>query len=381
MTLEKALKKLLVDHPFYGLFMLGLNKQIVGNDHRVKTAAVALEGLNYTLYINEEFWNKWNDEQQQSLLRHELMHIMFFHLTDSWECDDHKLMNISHDCEINQLLSNLPEGGVTLETVSKLCGKPLEPRKGSWYYYKALMAAKQNQQKAAEIGNLGTLDDHSLWPSDLTEAEQELVKGQLKAKIKETAEQVQKQCGSVPGEFAGILEKIKNKPAIFNWKKFMRKMIGNTITSEITLTRMRPNKRFPDARGFKMKRKPNIMVAVDTSGSVSDKELQEFFSEIHHIWKTGVDVTVVECDTTIGEVFKYNGKQEIKISGRGGTMLEPAIEYYKQHKEFSSCIMFTDGYCNTTMPSCHNLIWVITSDGNKSGEYYPGKTIFIPKEQ
>ena len=305
---------------------------------------------------------------------------MFFHLTDTFECDDHELMNVANDAEINQLLGDLPDGGVTLETVSKLCGKPLEPRKGSWYYYKELMAAKQNQQKAAEIGNLGTLDDHSLWPSDLTEAEQELLKGQLKAKIKEAAEQVEKMCGSVPGEFAGLLEKIKNKPAIFNWKKFMRKMIGNTITSEITLTRMRPNKRFPDARGFKMKRKPNIMVAVDTSGSVSDKELQEFFSEIHHIWKTGVDVTVVECDTTIGEVFKYNGKQEIKISGRGGTELHPAIEYYKQHKEFSSCIMFTDGYCNTTMPSCHNLIWVITSNGNKSGEYYPGKTIFIPKE-
>lgn len=377
MTLEKALKELLIKDPFYGIFMLNLDKQVVSGDHRVKTAAIGLTGLTYTLYINEDFWKKWNDIQQINLLKHELCHLMFFHLTDTFECDDHELMNVANDAEINQLLGDLPDGGVTLESISKICKKQLEPRKGSWYYYKELMAVKNDPQ----MQNLSTLDDHSLWPSDLTEAEQELIKGQLKAKIKETAEQVEKMCGSVPGEFAGILEKIKNKPAIFNWKKFMRKMIGNTITSEITLTRMRPNKRFPDARGFKMKRKPNIMVAVDTSGSVSNKELQEFFSEIHHIWKTGVDVTVVECDTNIGEVFKYNGKQEIKISGRGGTELSPAIEYYKQHKEFSSCVMFTDGYCNTTMPSCHNLIWVITSNGNKSGEYYPGKTIFIPKEQ
>lgn len=377
MTLEKALKELLIKDSFYGIFMLNLDKQIVSGDHPVKTAAIGLSGLTYTLYINDNFWKKWNDTQQINLLKHELCHLLFFHLTDTFECDDHELMNIANDAEINQLLGDLPDGGVTLESISKICKKQLEPRKGSWYYYKELMAVKNDPQ----MQNLSTLDDHSLWPSDLTEAEQELIKGQLKAKIKETAEQVEKMCGSVPGEFAGILEKIKNKPAIFNWKKFMRKMIGNTITSEITLTRMRPNKRFPDARGFKMKRKPNIMVAVDTSGSVSNKELQEFFSEIHHIWKTGVDVTVVECDTNIGEVFKYNGKQEIKISGRGGTELSPAIEYYKQHKEFSSCVMFTDGYCNTTMPSCHNLIWVITSNGNKSGEYYPGKTIFIPKEQ
>ena len=326
MTLEKALKELLIKHPFYGIFMLGLNKQMVGNDHPVKTAAVGLNGLTYTLYINEEFWGKLSDLEQIAILSHEVCHILFFHLTDSFKCDNHQLMNVAEDCEINQILTNLPEGGVTLQSLSEICGKPLEPRKGSWYYYKELMAVKNEKQQ--QIASLGTLDDHSLWPSDLTEAEQELVKGQLKAKIKETAEQVQKQCGSIPGEFAGILEKIKNKPAIFNWKKFMRKMIGNTITSEITLTRMRPNKRFPDARGFKMKRKPSILVGVDTSGSVSDKELQEFFSEIHHIWKSGVDVTVAECSTTIGEVFKYNGKQEIKISGRGGSIVPQYTAMY-----------------------------------------------------
>ena len=232
------------------------------------------------------------------------------------------------------------------------------------------------------LENLKTLDEHSLWPSDLSEAEQELLKGQIKARIKETADQVTKMAGSVPGEFAGIIEAIKDKPAVFNWKRYMRKMIGNTISSEIMLTRMRPNKRFPDARGFKMKRKPEILVAVDTSGSVSDKELGEFFGEIHHIWKTGINVTVLEIDTEIQNIFKYNGKwEDIKIHGRGGTILDPAVTYYQQHKEFSSCVIFTDGYCNTTMPACHNLIWIITSDGNKSGEYYSGKTIFIPKER
>ena len=90
---------------------------------------------------------------------------------------------------------------------------------------------------------------------------------------------------------------IKNKPPVFNWKRYFRRLIGNSITSEIQLTRMRPSKRFPDARGIRMKRKPNIMVAVDTSGSISQDDLKDFFSEIHHIWKTGVNVTVVEIDT------------------------------------------------------------------------------------
>ena len=377
MTLEKALKELLIRDPFYGIFMLGLNKRIVSGDHEVQTAAVGLSGLNYTLYVNKDWWDKLQDAECQAVIKHECGHLMFFHLTDTFKCDYPQIMNIAMDCEINQNLSDLPEGCVTLAKLSEVCKKQLEPRKGSWYYYKELLQVKDNPALEA----LKTLDSHGLWPSDLSEAEQELLKGQLKAKIKETAEQTAKIAGSIPGEFAGILEKIKDKPAIFNWKKYMRKMIGNTISDEITLTRMRPNKRFPEARGFKMKRKPNILVGVDTSGSVSDRELGEFFSEIKHIWKTGVDVTVVECDTEIREVFKYNGKHDnIKISGRGGTELIGCIDYYKQHKEFSSCVIFTDGYCNTTMPACHNLIWVITSDGRKSGEYYPGKTIFIPKE-
>ena len=58
MTLEKALKELLIRDPFYGIFMLGLNKRIVNGDHEVQTAAVGLSGLNYTLYVHEDFWKK-----------------------------------------------------------------------------------------------------------------------------------------------------------------------------------------------------------------------------------------------------------------------------------------------------------------------------------
>ena len=72
MTLEKALKELLIKDPFYGIFMLNLDKQVVNGDHRVKTAAIGLTGLTYTLYINEDFWKKWNDIQQINLLKHEV---------------------------------------------------------------------------------------------------------------------------------------------------------------------------------------------------------------------------------------------------------------------------------------------------------------------
>lgn len=382
MQLIKACKELLIRQPFYGLFLLNLRKEIVDNNHPVKTAAVGPNGINFTLYVNNDFWKELTDAEQISILIHELCHICFFHLTENFKCDNPHNMNIAADCTINQFIQNLPSGCVTLQSLSKKIGKKLEPKRGAWYYYKEIQDFAKNHpekcQPNGDIDGFDDIDDHSMWPSDLSEAEKKLYENQVKSKIKETADVVSKQAGSIPGELEEIIKRIKDKPPVFNWKKYFRRLVGNAITNDIQLTRMRPSKRFPDARGLKFKRKPVILVGVDTSGSVSKKDLTDFFSEIHHIHNAGVNVTVVECDTKIQNIFKYEGKQDIKINGRGGTELSPVIDYYKAHNEFAVCILFTDGYCNTELDKCQNLIWVITSNGNKSQRYSPGKVVFIP---
>jgi predicted metal-dependent peptidase len=376
MTIQKALKELLIVSPFYGIFLLSLRKEIVNGNHSVKTAAVGPNGLNFTLYINEDFWKKLSDKEQLAVLTHECCHLCFFHLTEHFKASNHALMNIAMDASINQYIQNLPADCVTVESLSQQCGKNLELKRGAWYYYNELLDYAEKNPKF--MNQFNNIDSHDMWPGDeMSEAERTLYGNQIKSRLKETAEQVVKQAGKIPGELSSILEAIKNKPPVFNWKRYFRRLIGNSITSEIQLTRMRPSKRFPDARGIRMKRKPNIMVAVDTSGSISQDDLKDFFSEIHHIWKTGVNVTVVEFDTKIQNIFEYKGQQNIEVHGRGGTDATSAIEYYKQHHDFSSCIIFTDGYLSTfKLPICQSLIWVITKDGNKTK--YPGQVIYIP---
>ena len=61
-----------------------------------------------------------------------------------------------------------------------------------------------------------------------------------------------------------------------------------------------------------------MLLAIDTSGSVSDAELKEFMNEIHHIYKAGVDITIVQCDTRITSIKPYTGKHELEVQGRGG---------------------------------------------------------------
>ena len=49
MKIEKAYKKLLIENPFYGLFLLGISKVI---DKSTETACVRRRGINCELVIN-----------------------------------------------------------------------------------------------------------------------------------------------------------------------------------------------------------------------------------------------------------------------------------------------------------------------------------------
>lgn len=382
MQLIKACKELLTQQPFYGLFMLNLRKEIVDNNHSVKTAAVGPNGVNFTLYVNKTFWEGLTDNEQIAVLTHEVMHICFFHLTDEFKADNPYNMNIAEDVSINQLITGLPGGCVTLQSLSKILGKKLEPNRGSWYYYREIEDfAKKHPDKCMPgvgVGDFKQIDDHTMWPSDISEAERKLYENQVKSKLKETEAFINKQAGHIPGELKEILEKIKNNPPVFNWRNYLRRVVGDSISSDLQLTRMRPSKRLPDARGTRLKRKPNICVVIDTSGSINMNNFSDFMSEINHIYKTGVEITIVECDTKITKICKFDKKSKFEFVGRGGTDITDAISYYKEHKEFSSCVIFTDGYLSKfTFSTYKNLIWIITSDGNKS-QKFPGITVLIP---
>lgn len=372
-TVFKICKQLIIKDPFYGLFLMRLNKFF--ND-KIPTAAVTIDGINPVLMINKEWWYTLDDTMKLGVLKHEIGHILYGHLTQNWDYlrkANPQLANISFDCEVNSTIPELQKDPYCYPAKWNL-----ENNKGSLFYYDYFYKEYPPQDGGYTLGDL--IDDHSKWNSDkMSDAQKQLIQQQIDSIAKNTAEQVQKSCGKIPGQFADYIDSLfKKKPAKFNWKQHFRRLVGGTITSEIYLTKMRPNKRFPEARGFKHVRKPEILVAVDTSGSISSRDLEDFFTEIHHMFKSGYKITVAEIDTQITNVFQYDGKQDIKAVGRGGTELSPAIEYYKQHKEFTTCVLFTDGYCNTNLPDCRNLLWVITSDGDKNAHYSPGKTIFIP---
>jgi predicted metal-dependent peptidase len=66
---SKTTKNLIFTEPFYGLFLVGLNK--IYTD-KLPTAGVSKHGIGVQLAINPEFFTDLNDNHRIGLLKHEL---------------------------------------------------------------------------------------------------------------------------------------------------------------------------------------------------------------------------------------------------------------------------------------------------------------------
>ena len=101
-SLARTSKELMLREPFYGFLLIMLNK--IWDNKAVPTAGVSKNGINYQLAINEDFWKSLSDKHRQGILKHELLHIGFFHLTNYHNYSDRKLANVAMDMEINQYI-------------------------------------------------------------------------------------------------------------------------------------------------------------------------------------------------------------------------------------------------------------------------------------
>ncbi len=395
-SLAKAAKDLMLEEPFYGLFLIMLNRKI---SEQVPTAGVNISGISYNLLVNPKFWDTLTPEQKKGILKHELLHIGFFHLTNYDHLTNHEIRNIAMDLEINQYIKRdwLPEGGMFLDTFPEL---NLKPKMGTLHYYDELMKAAQSGScpnlnyilDAMAQGNCtvkvttsrGDLDancpDHN-WEAGeedkpLSEAERKLLNKHTETILKELKDQVEKSRGTVPGEFASILDKLDEvEPSKFDWRGYLRRYTGGSTKVYTKKTRRKYNKRYEENPGLKIKQRKHVLVAIDTSGSVNKEELLEFMREIHHIHKTGADVTVIHADAAIQHIAPYNPKEEYKIYGRGGTDFNPVVDYYAENSTKYSCLVYlTDGECSSPDKSPNKILWVLSSCSTKV-DHLPGATI------
>ena len=72
---SRSSKKLLFKEPFYGLFLVGLNKEY---SERVPTAGVSKNDIGVKLAINPKFFMDLNEDHRMGLIKHEAFAYIFW---------------------------------------------------------------------------------------------------------------------------------------------------------------------------------------------------------------------------------------------------------------------------------------------------------------
>jgi predicted metal-dependent peptidase len=410
-TVSKASKTLMLKEPFYGYLLIGLNKEL---SKRVETACVAKDGINVKLVVNDEYYGKQDDKTKVAILKHELLHIAFQHLSIFDQFDDKQLLNIAADLEINQYIEadwkGETWGGLEIEN-GEFKGVKLPPKAGTRVYYDLLKQeldkAEQNQQgqdggkqdgDAESQGNGGSgsefadwfngmkeQDMHGLWKEfdDLSEAEKKLIQKQIDHQLKDAAESM-KNRGTIPGEMESYIKKLFEKQeSVIDWKQYLRRFGSRSTKIQTKKTRKKPNTRFGSGPALKIHPKKSTLVAIDTSGSVSDYDLAEFFSEINNIHQAGIEVTIMECDSYVHRTYEYQGGKGdvIRVSGRGGTSFDPVMEEILKSKGlYQNLIYLTDGYAPVPVRiPLIPILWVHNSNTQINNDL-PGAKIQINKQ-
>jgi predicted metal-dependent peptidase len=375
----RTTKSLIFAEPFYGLFLIGINKKY---SMQLPTAGVSKNNIGVQLSINPEFYIDLSEDHRYGLIKHELLHIAFGHLITRDLYADKKLFNIAADLEINQYIleSKLPDSGLLLSSFPEL---NLPKKAGTSEYYKLLEQAQQDGTSPSLDSLMNKMDGtspycHGTWDDfdDLPEADKKLMQKQIEHQLKESAEQTIKKCGNIPGELKDLIDRLLHiEPAKFDWKAYLRRFIGNSSIVYTKKLRRKYNKRYAANPGLKIKFKNHICVGVDTSGSVNNDELREFFSELTHMHKTGHKITVVQCDTQINNIKEFNPKKDWEIHGRGGTSFQPVIDHYNEKKgQYTALIYLTDGEAYSPENCPNNTLWVHSSNC-RINEDLPGKKI------
>jgi predicted metal-dependent peptidase len=166
-----------------------------------------------------------------------------------------------------------------------------------------------------------------------------------------------------------------NKVKAPNWRDQLDWLVKTSRYTHLVYKKNKRSRRYGVSPGIKIKRRHRLLVALDTSGSVSIAELQQFFQEIHRLYRQGVEIEVVECDADIHRRYAYKGAPPQLVAGRGDTNYQPAIELFNEEADFGGLIYFTDGEGPPPIVQAKRpVLWVISRRGErKQYEGFPGK--------
>jgi predicted metal-dependent peptidase len=326
---------------------------------RVSTAAT--DGKR--IIFNIGFWMALTPAEQLFLLLHETWHVCFMHML-RLKGRIHRVWNMAADYVINLMLV---KAGYQMPSMGLLD-----------YKYDGMNAEQVYELLIQEPEDKPEYE-MDLEESDATaqDAQQEvqdiLVRASMQSKMNDAP-------GTIPGDIELFIKNMLHPklPA----KQILAKYLQNINKSDYSMRR--PNKRYFPSYHLPTLHSTgqliDIAIAVDISGSVSDNDFAQFISETHNIVKVlkPKSIQVLHFNTQVVAVNKVKNIRDllnIKFSGRGGTAIEPVMQWVKENTP-KVILIFTDGefrFHQPNKPRNTEVVWLIHDNNNFSAPF--GKVI------
>ena len=378
LTEEQRLTKAVVaimGNPRYtalaGVLMIG-ERNIV-DDPSIPTACTNGRDEMYA----RSFVAQLNDAELRFLVLHEVYHKLFRHMTTwkhLWD-ENPQLANMACDYVINLKIvdDNVKDRFATMTGALEMgCYDTKYAGMDSAQVYNLL---KQDQDQDQGGGGSDSLpngqqsfDEHD-WEGaqELSAEEQRELARELDEAIRQGALVAGKMGSGGDRDIAELLQ-----PQI-NWREVLRDFITSTCAGNDYSTWRRPNRRYVSA-GMYMpsgisEQVGELVVAIDTSGSIGQRELSAFLTEVKEICDTvhPDGVRLMYWDTRVCRDEKYTTEeldtlvQSTKPAGGGGTDVTCVTDYIRDNNiNAQACIVLTDGHLyggwgQWTMP----VLWTI----------------------
>lgn len=191
-----------------------------------------------------------------------------------------------------------------------------------------------------------------------------------------------KACGHEPA----LMERQLNESRHSNqdWRMILRDFIVARSPSDYRWSP--PNRRYIGSRLYLPSVARSglgpIVIAVDTSGSIGTKDLEQFAGEISAIADEAQPeaIHVVYCDAAVQGSQEFQASEPIRLEpkGGGGTDFRPAFEWVKETQIEPVCLVYlTDLCCHSyPEPPDYPVLWV--TDSRRTARF--GETLQISAE-
>ena len=377
----------MIRHPFFGSLVYQHELELTD---AVPTAAATPDGR---MLFNPEFVEQYDTQNLMFLIAHEVMHIVFAHSARRGN-RDRDTYNIACDAVINEILvaegvGQFIDGGIRMEgaqdeTSENIYNKIYNPTKAkqpsgdgddesSGSNGNGSGQGRRGRNSPGEgkpyTGKLTVKDLEKDGDKPITEAEakQKIAEGKLKIGQAAALARMQGKLGS---GLSRIVDKILESR--LPWHQILERYL--TGKAEQRYNWSRPHKRRLNVAYMPSRDKypsmGEVVLGIDVSGSISDKEVGEFIGHCRAIFDLchPKKVYVVYCTTRVEAVDEFERGEEIvprKNMWYGGTHMPAIMDWIDNNDiDADACITFTDGY--TDYPSENQvpcpLVWVLSTD-------------------